>query len=890
MTRDEIRRAVQRFRVSRARQTVVKIWEAARWMDTQATWRAAKTAERCLREAGIEDVRVEQMPSDGKTSVNGWIMPIAWDMEEARLEAITEDGPNDVLADYRMNPQSIAVYSPGTRRGNWVEGPVVESKNPMRLGEQLRGCFLLLPEGNGSFDINERAARHGALAVLTISDSPYPDAAKYLNYSVPLDASRRCIPCFSLTPNAAQILRQRIAVDPALSLRARVRSRRYAGTAPMLTGTVGAGEPAIYVCGHIDEIGAQDNASGCGVAIEALRVLQGLQRSKHFSHQRRAIRFFFSTEVRGQQGWAAEQIKCPELLGGVNLDMVGGDPVKESPKMVVRTGFSDHPHFAEHVLRDAARLADREVGALPEDFGNDFVSDAVPGLTQGVGHVSLQQLTGPTYHSSADTPAVLCNHALLWTGVATTAFLYQLSRMDSRDAAAIAKRIHAQALEGAQPGAQGTLCLRQAVAKLKSMGPLLQRPAMIDRATTPEELYRAGVSRRTGLWPEVQRAEKVNAQIAELEKRLARRRPVRLEGAARVLKAADNLVPLTLETGFLSFEDHVTPSARRRLKKRLDLAPGWGAPRWAWTLASRARGKQTLHEILEELAQWGVAIDPAEAVRLVEYLVDTGRMRLRPVLSQSDIVRALKAVGVRQGSIVVAHTSLSRFGYVRGGAATVIEALLKALGPQGTLAIPTHSIGILGGQPYDPRQSPARTGRIPEYFRKMRGVRRSAHPTHSVAIHGPAGNDLLKGIRADQAALAREGFWGNLYDMDGSVLLMCPPRSATIFHAGEAWAGIPQAPVVVHARDDSGRRRVHVIPNGPYHVDYFEPMIATLTRRGTMKEAPLGEATIRFSPARPMIDLSVRANRRDPLVSLGKNGRCTCSYCRLLRDGVRAQQ
>jgi len=883
MTRDEIRRAVQRFRVTRARRDVVKIWEAARWMDTAATWRAAKTAERCLRDAGIGDVRVEQMPSDGKTSVNGWIMPVAWDMDEARLEAVGEEGSNLVLADYRVNPQSIAVYSPPTRRGNWVEGPIIESRNPMRLGEQLRGRFLLLPEGAGSFDINERAARHGALAVLTISDSPYPDAARYLNYSVPLDASRRCIPCFSLTPNCAEILRQRFSADPDLRLRARVRSRRYAGTAPMLTGTVGAGEPAIYVCGHIDKIGAQDNASGCGVAIEALRALQGLQRSSRFTPQRRAIRFFFSTEVRGQQGWAAEQIERPALLGGVNLDMVGGDPVRESPKMVIRTGFPQDPHFAEHVLRDAARLADREIGPLPKEFGGDFVSDAVPGLAQGVGHVSLQQLTGPTYHSSADTPAVLRNHALLWTGVATTAFLYQLSRMDSRDAAALAKRIHAQALATAKPGARGTRCLRQAVAELKSLSPLLRRPATINRAITPEELYCAGVSRRTGLWPEVRRAAKVNEQIAELVKRLARRRPVHLEGTARMLKAADNLVPLTLQPGFLSFEDHVTAAARRRLKKRLGITPGWGAPRWAWTLASRARGKQTLREIMEELAQWGVTVDPAQAVRLVEYLVHTGRMRLRPILSQADIVRALKAVGVRQGSIVMAHTSLSRFGYVRGGAATMIDALLKALGPQGTLAIPTHSVGVLGGRPYDPMESPARTGCVPECFRTMRGVRRSAHPTHSVAVHGPAADDLLDGVRAGQAALARDGFWGKLYDLDGSVLLMCPPRSATIFHAGEAWVGIPQAPVVVHARDNSGRRRVHVNPNGPYHVDYFEPMITSLIRRGIMKETSLGENTIRLSPARPMIDLSVKVNRRDPLVSLGKNGRCTCSYCRLLR-------
>ena len=46
---------------------------------------------------------------------------------------------------------------------------------------------------------------------------------------------------------------------------------------PMLTGSIGSGGMPIYVCAHIDEIGAIDNASGVGVAIEALRIMQELQ-------------------------------------------------------------------------------------------------------------------------------------------------------------------------------------------------------------------------------------------------------------------------------------------------------------------------------------------------------------------------------------------------------------------------------------------------------------------------------------------------------------------------------------------------------------------------------------------------------------------------------------
>jgi aminoglycoside 3-N-acetyltransferase len=386
------------------------------------------------------------------------------------------------------------------------------------------------------------------------------------------------------------------------------------------------------------------------------------------------------------------------------------------------------------------------------------------------------------------------------------------------------------------------------------------------------------------------RAVKVAQQTAELHKRLKRRRAPSATLSARACAEAGRLVPLSLEPGFLSFEDQVSSRARRKLKKSLGMAPGWGTARWAWMLVNQARGKRTLREIMEELARWGVAVEPSDAFRLVHYLVDIGRMRLRPILERGDIVKAFRAVGVRQGMSLAAHVSLSRFGYIRGGAATIIDSLRDALGPQGTLAMPTHSPCLLGSLPYDRKRTPASTGAVPEFFRKQPGVRRSCHPTHSVAVYGPAARELLAGVRPDQAAFAREGFWGKLYERDGKVLLMCPVESATILHVGETWEAIPQAPGIVHSLDSNGRRRVHVIPNQPYHVDHFRGMVDVLIRRGLMHEAVLGEGTLRLASARRMADLSVKANRRDPLVSLGKNGRCTCAYCHALRDGVRAME
>ena len=51
-----------------------------------------------------------------------------------------------------------------------------------------------------------------------------------------------------------------------------------------------------------------------------------------------------------------------------------------------------------------------------------------------------------------------------------------------------------------------------------------------------------------------------------------------------------------------------------------------------------------------------------------------------------DLIEGLRRVGIHEGDTIFCHSSLSKFGYVEGGAETVVEALLRAAGPAGTVA------------------------------------------------------------------------------------------------------------------------------------------------------------------------------------------------------------
>jgi aminoglycoside 3-N-acetyltransferase len=115
-----------------------------------------------------------------------------------------------------------------------------------------------------------------------------------------------------------------------------------------------------------------------------------------------------------------------------------------------------------------------------------------------------------------------------------------------------------------------------------------------------------------------------------------------------------------------------------------------------------------------------------------------------PMVAAGRIAEDLRALGVVPGRDLFVHSALSRIGRVEGGAEAVIRALLAAIGPEGTLIMPAYPMPstmhewMSDPAPFCIASSPSRMGAITETFRKMPGVRRSAHPTHSVAAHGPA--------------------------------------------------------------------------------------------------------------------------------------------------------
>ncbi|MDP6052469.1 MAG: AAC(3) family N-acetyltransferase, partial [Candidatus Latescibacteria bacterium] len=75
---------------------------------------------------------------------------------------------------------------------------------------------------------------------------------------------------------------------------------------------------------------------------------------------------------------------------------------------------------------------------------------------------------------------------------------------------------------------------------------------------------------------------------------------------------------------------------------------------------------------------------------------------------------------------VMVHSSLTSIGDVAGGAATMIDALLEAIGPGGTLLMPSFNHRAV--QVFNPMTTPTTNGTIPDVMWRRSDAVRSLHP------------------------------------------------------------------------------------------------------------------------------------------------------------------
>ena len=223
-----------------------------------------------------------------------------------------------------------------------------------------------------------------------------------------------------------------------------------------------------------------------------------------------------------------------------------------------------------------------------------------------------------------------------------------------------------------------------------------------------------------------------------------------------------------------------------------------------------------------------IAVSPRQGVRL-RTLAGTGFLKLTvdganivesvmppekpkrdrsqdPEIDKPAIIAALRAVGVEKGDALLVHSSLSACGHIVGGAKTIIEALIEAVGPDGSFFVPTfqRSECYLNGinKRWDHRPSDCRdraseairwVGTLPlEFMRLYPDAPRGVHLSHSWAGWGKDAAEVLSHQTEDEPPFSDNSCPMIVRNMGGKILHFGSPIGHTSFvHCFETHFNLP---------------------------------------------------------------------------------------------------
>ncbi|MET7943343.1 AAC(3) family N-acetyltransferase [Streptomyces sp. NPDC005302] len=235
-----------------------------------------------------------------------------------------------------------------------------------------------------------------------------------------------------------------------------------------------------------------------------------------------------------------------------------------------------------------------------------------------------------------------------------------------------------------------------------------------------------------------------------------------------------------------------------------------------------------------------------------------------PLVTRDSMAADLRTLGVQAGETLLVHSSLSSLGWVNGGPVTLVQGLLDALGPDGTLVVPTQSGDLsdpaLWSNPpvpedwwptiratmpaYDPRVTPSRgVGVIPETVRTWPGALRSAHPETSFAALGPGAARIVEGHATD-CRLGERSPLARLEACGARVLLLgAGYDTCTTFHLAEY--RVPSPVVEIGRPSAEGWRTVREVS---ITSELFAELGADFERDRPVVRGAVGAATARLFP------------------------------------------
>jgi aminopeptidase YwaD len=431
-----------------------------------------------LRAAGFADGPEKDRPF---FRVDEWGSVRGWDYQVGTV-AFADDG--EVVLSRLRDRVSLCINSFPTPKGGLVARLVDAGKGEAADFEALdvKGAVVLGDADAGR--LWERAVKAGGAAgVISTRVAPYirpsdptlftfPDQNDVLQWgSVPYDAEAKAFG-FKASWRAAARMRERLKAGP-VQVKVEIQSNFYEGPNRSLVAEIpGAVKPdeRIVLVAHVQEPGANDDASGCGTLQAIAIALAGTARGRGLDRPGRTVTFMWHDEIRGSRQWLTSHPEPAKRVQYMfSLDMTGEDTAKtggtfliekQADPSAVWTRPSD-PHSewgSSEVKADSLKgsllndvhlaMAMRRakdtgwtVRTNPYEGGSDhtvFAEAGIPSLLNW-------HFTDRYYHTNLDRPDKTSPLEMIHVGVSVAATTWFLASADERDALAVVDLLSASA-------------------------------------------------------------------------------------------------------------------------------------------------------------------------------------------------------------------------------------------------------------------------------------------------------------------------------------------------------------------------------------------------------------------------------------------------------------
>jgi len=435
------------LRPEEAMDTMRAVYSTDRWFNFAKFRETAEYLQGVMRRIGIESAEVVRAPADGVTQVGFWTMPLAWDVKAGHLEIVDPPVPAEsrVLADYQKIPTSVCEWSgptpPGGITADVVEIPPWPAAKIAAM--DLRGKIAMTDASPQ--DLKSALVKSGAAAVINAySEEPtLMDARQWVNAwgdsGWAFTKTSTPLPCLSITPSAAALIRKLVAEQGRVWLKATVDARLYSGTYAYATGVIpGATSEEVLALGHTGEEGAGDNASGVAALVEAMATLKRLISAGRLPIPKRAIRILTMPEMYDSMhyiGANPESIK--RTVAAICLDTpAGGYDLAGS----IYTFYMNPDVASSYTDAFITKVADQYFSQIGRAWhwhafatGTDSYLGEPTIDVPTIWAYSGNNVNTP-HHSSADTPDRVDARSLRDLSIVTAAYLYYLANAEEPEA------------------------------------------------------------------------------------------------------------------------------------------------------------------------------------------------------------------------------------------------------------------------------------------------------------------------------------------------------------------------------------------------------------------------------------------------------------------------